>query len=145
MIWVCVLLAVSTFIGYVTRPAIGGWYSEIVRSDLTPPSYVFGIAWTILYCFIGAAGWLLWQQANVTVLKTLFLVQIILNWLWSPLFFLMHLAGWSLIVIVLLIVLVGVLIYKGYSTSRFFVLLMAPYWLWLLFALYLNAYIYHYN
>ena len=60
IIWILGLITIGSVIGSLTKPEIATWYSTLHRSRLTPPNYVFPIAWTILYGIIGASGWLIW-------------------------------------------------------------------------------------
>jgi benzodiazapine receptor len=59
IIWIVALIAIGGVIGSLTKPEISTWYSALNRSTLTPPNYIFPIAWTILYGIIGACGWLI--------------------------------------------------------------------------------------
>ena len=100
IIWIVALIAIGGVIGSLTKPEISTWYSTLNRSPVTPPNYVFPIAWTILYGIIGASGWLIWREQQLpklTAIKTLYVAQLILNWSWTPLFFSYHLTGISLI------------------------------------------------
>jgi tryptophan-rich sensory protein len=75
IIWIVALIPIGGVIGSLTKPEISTWYSTLNRSNLTPPNYVFPIAWTILYGIIGACGWLIWRKAAFTklsVIKTLY-------------------------------------------------------------------------
>ena len=148
IIWTLGLIAIGGVIGSLTKPEISTWYSTLNRSALTPPNYVFPIAWTILYGIIGICGWLMWRaQAfpNLSIIKTLYLAQLILNWSWTPLFFHYHLTGFSLVVLGLMDILVVTLIWLAYQKMRAVSLLMIPYLSWILFASYLNFYIWQYN
>lgn len=148
IIWIVALIAIGGVIGSLTKPEISTWYSTLHRSTLTPPNYVFPIAWTILYGIIGICGWLIWREPlfrKLSVIKTLYLTQLILNWSWTPLFFGFHLTGLSLVVLGTMDILVGALICIAYQKMRAVSLLMIPYLLWILFASYLNFYIWQYN
>lgn len=148
IIWIVALIAIGGVIGSLTKPEISTWYSTLNRSILTPPNYVFPVAWTILYGIIGACGWLIWRpQAfpKLSVIKTLYVTQLILNWSWTPLFFHYHLIGFSFVVLIAMDILVGTLIWLAYQKIRTVSLLMIPYLLWILFASYLNFYIWWYN
>ena len=148
IIWIVGLIAIGSVIGALTKPEISTWYSALHRSTLTPPNYVFPIAWTILYGIIGACGWLIWRpQAfpKLSIIKALYVTQLILNWSWTPLFFHYHLTGLSLIVLGAMDILVGMLIWLAYRKTRAVSLLMIPYLSWILFATYLNFYIWQYN
>lgn len=147
-IWIVALIAIGGVIGSFTKPEISTWYSTLHRSTMTPPNYVFPVAWTILYGIIGACGWLIWRpQASpkLSVIKTLYVTQLILNWSWTPLFFHYHLTGFSLLVLVAMDILVSTLICLAYQKMRAVSLLMIPYLSWILFATYLNFYIWQYN
>jgi len=148
IIWIGLLIAIGGFIGSLTKPEISTWYSTLHRSTLTPPNYVFPIAWTILYGIIGACGWLIWREPSfrkLSGIKTLYLTQLILNWSWTPLFFGFHLTGLSLVVLVAMDILVCALVCLAYQKMRAASLLMSAYLLWILFASYLNFYIWWYN
>lgn len=144
IIWTLGLIAIGGIIGSLTKPEINTWYSTLNRSPLTPPNYVFPVAWTILYGIIGACGWFIWRELlfpKLTTIKTLYVTQLILNWSWTPLFFHYHLTGLSLIVLGLMDILVCALICIAYRKMRAVSLLMIPYLSWILFATYLNFYI----
>lgn len=144
-IWIAGLIGIGSLLGALTRGGMSPWYENIQRSPLTPPGYVFGIAWTLLYACIGTAGWLLWQKANTYGLRRIFAVQLLLNWAWTPLFFYWHLTGWSLLCIASLWLCVAALILLSYRSMKLFAWLLVPYFLWLSFAAYLNLYIYQNN
>lgn len=142
------LIAIGGLIGSLTKPEISTWYSTLNRAPLTPPNYVFPVVWTILYGMIGACGSLIWYKPsfqNLSVIKTLYIIQLILNWSWTPLFFCYHLTGFSLIVLGAMDILVGMIIWLAYPKVKSVSLLMVPYLLWILFASYLNFYIWWYN
>ncbi|MDZ5762476.1 Tryptophan-rich sensory protein [Candidatus Cyrtobacter comes] len=146
IIWTLGLITIGGVIGSLTKPEISTWYSTLNRSTLTPPNYVFPIAWTILYGIIGACGWLIWRESlftKISVIKKLYVTQLILNWSWTPLFFHYHLTGLSFIVLGAMDILVVTLIWI--AKMRAVSLLMIPYLLWILFASYLNFYIWWCN
>jgi benzodiazapine receptor len=148
IIWIVALITIGGFIGSLTKPEISAWYRTLHSSTLTPPNYVFPIAWTILYGIIGTCGWLIWRKSQFpkpSIIKTLYVIQLILNWSWTPLFFHYHLTGLSLVVLGAMDILVGALICVAYPKIRAVSLLMIPYLLWILFATYLNFYIWQYN
>jgi benzodiazapine receptor len=148
IIWTLGLITIGGVIGSLTKPEISTWYSTLNRSTLTPPNYVFPIAWTILYGIIGACGCLIWGEPSfrkLSVIKTLYLTQLILNWSWTPLFFHYHLTGLSLVVLVAMDILVGTIIWLSYRKMKAVSVLMIPYLFWILFASYLNFYIWQYN
>ncbi len=148
ILWIVLLITIGAVIGSLMKPEISTWFSTLNRSPVTPPNYVFPIAWTILYGIIGACGWLIWCKAQFTklsVIKTLYMAQLILNWSWTPLFFHYHLTGLSLVVLVAIDILVCALVCLAYRKMKEVSLLMIPYLFWILFATYLNLYIWQYN
>lgn len=148
IMWIVALIAIGGAIGSLTKSDISTWYSTLNRSSLTPPNYVFPVAWTILYGIIGACGWLIWRNQafpKLVALKALYVTQLILNWSWSPLFFHYHLTGLSLILLSSMDILVSTLIFLAYPKIRAVSLLMTPYLLWILFASHLNFYIWWFN
>ncbi len=148
IIWIVTLIGIGGLIGSLTKPEISTWYSPLNRSILTPPNYVFPVAWTILYGIIGACGWLIWREPSfpeIRIIKTLYVAQLILNWIWTPLFFHYHLTELSLVVLGAMDILVSMIIGLAYQKMSSVSLLMLPYLLWILFASYLNFYIWQYN
>ena len=119
-----------------TNTGIDTWYLGLVKSNLNPPGYIFGIVWPILYLLMGITIW-----RTYSVIKNLFYVQLFLNAIWSWLFFSFHLPLIALLDIWLLIFInlkILLLISKEDKLAAF---LFAPYIMWLFFASYLNLYI----
>lgn len=117
------------------------WYYSLNKSPITPPAEVFPIAWTILYVMIALSIFFYakdgLRQEKVIPL-VVFSIQIILNLLWSPVFFDSHDIKLAFIIILLLIVFVLANIILFYRTSRISAYLLIPYFIWLIFAAYLN-------
>ena len=112
------------------------WYQGLIKSDLNPPGYVFGIVWPILYLLMGITAW-----RTFKIIKNLFYVQLFLNAIWSWLFFSFQFPLISLIDIWLLIYLNIKIILNVLKIDKLAGLLYTPYILWLLFASYLNLFI----
>lgn len=148
VIWIVSLLLIGYGIGMLTKSSVNTWYQTLNRSSLSPPDYVFGIAWSILYAMIAVSGWLIWESRDFPGLKSikgLYIAQLILNWSWTPLFFSYQLKTLALICLVSIVILVTLLIVKAYKNLISASLLLIPYLLWLLFASYLNFYIWQFN
>lgn len=141
------ILAIGFFIGSLTKPEISGWYSYLKISPMTPPNYVFSIVWSFLYSTIGLCGWLIWSNEvfDQGFIKALYVLQLILNWCWMPLFFGYHLIGLALFVLFCMDFFLGAIIYLSYKKIRLVSWLLLPYFFWILFATYLNFYIFIYN
>ena len=148
MLWIASLILVGWGMGLITQNQVNTWYGLLNRSSLTPPNYVFGVVWTILYTMIGLSGWLMWRQPSfpgLRLIKNLYLILLLLNWSWTPLFFYYHLTGYALTVLVLMDIGVSSIIYLAYTRLKLVSQLMIPYLLWILLATYLNFYIWYHN
>ena len=117
------------------------WYYSLNKSPLTPPAAVFPIAWTILYIMIALSLFFyikdgLRQEKIIPLV--IFITQIILNLLWTPVFFESHNIKLAFFIIIALIILVFINIILFYKKSKTAAFLLIPYFLWLIFAAYLN-------
>ena len=121
------------------------WYINLNQAPWTPPGWVFGFAWTtIMLCFsIYMAN--LYLLESTTKVKILFTVQFILNVIWNLVFFNMHLVALGLAVILALTVVVSIFMFTYRKLMPLISFLILPYFLWLLVATSLNAYILFYN
>jgi tryptophan-rich sensory protein len=119
-----------------------GWYAVLSRPAFTPPAFVFGPVWTVLYLMLGA---LYWRIRDNKLFRNLFIVQFILNLLWTPVFFGLHCISCALAVMVALDLINGYLFLRFWTEDKKSSLLLAPYFLWLLFATLLNLYVYILN
>lgn len=125
-----------------TMPNIPTWYAGLEKPFLNPPNFVFGPVWTILYILIAISLYLVWTQKS-TKSKALaygaFAAQMILNALWSFVFFGLHLPALAVVVIVLLLVAIVLTIMSFYRFSKPAAYLLVPYLLWVCFATYLTV------
>lgn len=137
--------------GVISQQGIDGWYQQLSRSELTPPNYLFPIVWTTLYIMIATAGWALWSDNKITEDKSIkkakisYILQALLNWSWSPLFFYYHLPGTALICVLLIVLFTSIVVYNSYKKLPLVSILLIPYVIWSSFACYLNFYIWMYN
>jgi tryptophan-rich sensory protein len=140
-------LAVGFVGSLATSSNLHNWFDQIKKPPLNPPNWVFAPVWTILYILMAIAGWRLWdiQSARGKSLKILFVLQLVLNALWSPLFFGMQNPLAGLIDILLLWVCLAALVRMSLIEDRISGLLLTPYLLWVSFATYLNAAIWWLN
>ena len=122
--------------GFASSQSLDIWYVNLVKSDLNPPGYIFGIVWPILYLLMSIAAYRTFE-----ITKNPFFIQLIFNAMWSWLFFFFQMPFIALINIWLLIYLNTVLTIKMYKLDKFSGLIYVPYVLWLLFASYLNLFI----
>ena len=125
-------------IGLIISPFMN--YQNLTKPPFSPSGIVFPIAWTILYIIMGYS----FNKQNEQN-KTIYYTQLIVNGLWSIIFFIFKWYLFSSIWIVLLIVLVIIMIYKFYNENKLSGLINLPYLIWLLFALYLSIGVYLLN
>jgi len=146
-----ILAFLPGFFGIMFTPSGGAdvWYNALNKSVMTPDGWVFGVAWTILYAFLGIALFLVMNSTRAapgkTKAYTLFGAQLILNGLWTYLFFGVHAVMPAFIVILALIAVSVWMMRAFYPISRGASYLVVPYLLWLLFATYLNGFILFFN
>jgi len=147
-IWIIALQAIGGLIGVIIAPQINDWYKNLNLPPLNPPNWVFPIAWTILYTLLAISGWVLQYTPSfpgLATIKSLNWLQLILNWAWCFLFFSFHTTGISLAVQIVMDVVVVLIILLSYGRVRIVALCMLPYLFWLLFASYLNYYVWQNN
>jgi len=130
-------------IGYVTAP--GEWYAQLSKPAFNPPNWVFGPVWTALYILIAIAGWRVWQRDRAGWSMKLWWAQIVLNFLWSPVFFSAHRIGLALGVVVILLATVIGFIAASRQRDSLAMWLFVPYGGWVAFAALLNASIFALN
>jgi len=131
--------------GYLMgNPIDNVWYQSVNKAPWTPPGWVFGAAWTsIMVCF----SFFMWKfpekavSVNLNLFYALFALQWVLNVAWSPVFFRYHHVFPGLFIISALTLLVGYFLYIGFAKGGWTGILMLPYFVWLLIATSLNAYI----
>ena len=136
----CVLVSLlAGFIGSMFPP--GEWYQALVKPSFNPPGYVFGPVWTVLYILMGVAAWLVIKKVGFTqgrVPLMFFGFQLVLNALWSYLFFGRRLIGVAFFEIIVLWVLILITLILFWRVKRLAGILMLPYILWVSFASVLN-------
>ncbi|NCT56761.1 MAG: tryptophan-rich sensory protein [Legionella sp.] len=140
--WIIVFECISYGLGQLSDSNITPWYAGINKSPLTPPGFVFGIVWPILYAMIAITGWSLWTHRKHPKTKpalVFYSIQMLSNWAWSPLFFHFHLITASFVCIICTTVFTLMTILATKNHNKLCSLMLTPYFLWLLFASYLNC------
>lgn len=129
--------------GLATAPAIPTWYQTLNKPVFSPPQWLFGPAWTTLYILMGIALFLVWRQGfsapGVRLALLAFLVQLVLNVIWSFLFFGLRSPLIALIEIVVLWLAILFTIIRFFRVSVPAGVLLLPYIGWVTFATILNA------
>lgn len=132
------------FLGsYATGDSITTWYAELSRPSFTPPGWTFGVVWPVLYVMMGISAFLIWNvgidRPQVKVALGVFALQLILNGLWTPIFFGQHLIGLALVEIIMMWAAILLTILVFWRVSKPAALLLLPYIFWVSFAVVLNA------
>jgi translocator protein len=132
-----------------TIPSIATWYAGLAKPAFSPPNWLFGPVWTLLYLLMGVALYLVWERGvrkkGVPVAMGTFGVQLFLNFLWSVLFFGLHSPLYGLICIAFLFAAIVATAAMFFRISRAAGLLMVPYLAWVAFASLLNFYVFVLN
>lgn len=127
---------------FTNKGVNSNWYQELSKAPWTPPGWFFGFAWTaIMICFSLYMAFLWPKVDSKKLLLWLFALQWILNLGWNPVFFYFQNVSLGLVVILSLTFLIGYFLIKNWNTLEYTSILIAPYFLWLLVASSLNAYI----
>ena len=124
------------------------WYANLLKPSWNPPNWVFAPVWTTLYAVMGIAAWLVWQRGGFEhqrVPLTLFLVQLFLNAIWSPLFFGLHNPALALLDIAALWMALVLTIKSFWKSQPIAAVLLMPYLAWITFAAALNFAIWKLN
>ena len=135
--------------GLFTASQIPGWYVHLQKPSWNPPNWLFAPVWTVLYIMMGIALFLVWKNNADRKVKrtaiTIFVVQMLLNFMWSFIFFNRHQVGYALADIVLLWMLIIATIYWFGKISTPAAWLLVPYLCWVTFAAALNFAIWKLN
>lgn len=143
LVMIAVCIGVGAVISLFMQDSLDEWYLSLAQPPLTPPGWVFGVVWPMLYVMMGIAAGLIWSKpvgrSAARAAMQLFIVQLALNGFWTPLFFHLHRIDLALIEIGLLWLAILASGIAFFIQSKAAGLLLLPYWLWISFAVYLNA------
>jgi len=135
--------------GFFSAANVPAWYQTLLKPSFTPPGWIFGPVWEMLYLMMGGAFFfILISQQNkdkVRFAAGLFCFHLLVNTLWSILFFGLHNPLLAFIDIVVLWLMVTALVFVFWRISRVAGALMVPYWFWVSFASVLNYSIWKMN
>ncbi len=131
------LTLAAAFMGSMFMP--GEWYESLVKPSWTPPNWVFGPVWGLLYIMIAVAGFIAWRQRAGGWALLLWGIALVLNGIWSPVFFGAEQPMGALIIISLLWIAILLFIIAARRRAWVASLLFLPYLLWVSYALSLNA------
>jgi len=145
---VLLCLTVGAAGSLVTATSVTTWYPLLEKPPWTPPAWLFGPAWTLFYLMMAFAVWRVWREAEWRhrgLAIAIFAVQLMLNTLWSLIFFGLRSPGWALLEIGLLWITILATIFVFAQLSRWAAALLVPYLLWVSFAAALNLAIWRLN
>lgn len=149
IICLAIPLAIGTIGGLFTMESVKTWYTTLNKPSFNPPNWIFGPVWTTLYIIMGISSYLIWQRRKIVIGYSwaigVYLLQLLLNLMWSYLFFYKHQIGFALIeigILLLAIIINSFIFYRIHKTAG---LLFIPYILWVSFASYLTYSIYILN
>ena len=121
-------------------------YNTLQKPPLSPPGFIFGIVWSILYLLMGIAyGMLVYKGKSDAEVSKTYWTQLIVNLIWPILFFVFKLRLFSSIWIIILLILVIGMVIKFYKKDKIIGYSQIPYLLWIMFATYLNIGVYILN
>lgn len=135
-----VVVAAAAFVGSRFMP--GPWYASLSKPPWNPPNWVFAPVWTVLYIMIAIAGWLVWRSAGLrSGVVLLWAAQLVLNAIWTWLFFGRRTPGLAFADIILLLASIIAFIMLARTASRAASWLFVPYAAWVMYAASLNLWV----
>ena len=142
----CIAFAVAIAGGRVTYLNMSS-FEKLIQPLLSPPGFLFPIVWTILYVLMGIGSYLIYKENdyNSSCCLKIYVINLFVNFLWSPMFFGLGLKLFSFIWIIILDIVVLYMIVCYYKVNKKAAYLQIPYLIWSLFATYLNLAFYILN
>jgi tryptophan-rich sensory protein len=140
ILFLAICLGAGGLGSFFTANSVREWYPRLRRPPGTPPSWVFGPVWTTLYVLMALSAWLIWRDYGLGARAALliFFAQLALNVAWSGIFFGSRQPGVALAEIVVLWLAITFTIFIFYMLLPLAAALLVPYWLWVMYATYLN-------
>jgi benzodiazapine receptor len=143
---IVVCLAAAGLGSLLTTPALRPWYAGLNKPRWTPPNWLFGPVWTVLYLAMAVAAWLVWREVGLTAAPMrLFLLQLLLNVAWSAVFFRFRLPGPAFAEIILLWAAILATTIEFWAEVPAAGWLFVPYLIWVSYAAALNFAIWRLN
>jgi translocator protein len=141
IVFVAICFGSAAVGSFFTASSVKTWYPGLMKPAGTPPSWVFGPVWSVLYLLMATAVWLVWQERHVRDVWLplgLFFGQLVLNAAWSFIFFGLQRPGLALVEILILLLAIVVTTVSFLAHSRPAFWMMTPYLGWVAYATYLN-------
>ena len=147
-VFIVLCFSAAAFGSVFTNKSLKTWYLSIKKPSWNPPNKVFGPVWTVLYLMMAVAGWMVWErlpQKNFSVPMALFFVQLVLNTVWSVVFFGLRSPGGAFVEVVILWIGITLTMVSFWAVYWVAGVLFLPYLLWVSFAAILNFTIWRLN
>lgn len=131
------LVFLAAAAGGLASASAGSFFMELDRPLWAPPAWLFGPAWTVLYLLMGVASWLVWRKrgfSDARLALTLYIVQLVLNGLWTWLFFVMRSGSLAFIEIIILWILILATLIAFWRKNKLAGLMLVPYLIWVAYA-----------
>jgi translocator protein len=139
VIGIAICLLIAGIEARITAASINTWYHSLNKPFFNPPAWIFAPVWSVLYIMLGIVSGLIWSvRKKNTALFTCFFIQLLLNFLWSFLFFGAQAIGWALVNIVLLWSTLCLTLYLAWQRFKTVFYWLLPYFIWISFATILN-------
>jgi translocator protein len=142
LVWIAICFAAAGLGSWATAAQIDTWYATLSKPSFNPPNWVFGPVWSLLFLLMAISAWQIWLPNGIAGARwelTIFAVQLVLNVLWSVLFFGCQMMLAALVEIVLLWLAILAMIILFARRKRWVGFLQVPYLCWVSFATVLNA------
>ena len=147
IVWLVLCFSASA-VGAIASIEAQSFYGSLNQPSWAPPAWLFGPVWSTLYGMMAVAAWLIWRRGgfklNQTAL-TLFLIQLMINGLWSWVFFVWNLGSGSFVNVIVLWVVISFTLAMFWRTDKLAGILLVPYLLWVSFACALNYTVWQLN
>lgn len=135
---IAIPLGIGAIGAFFTASSVKTWYVTLAKPSFNPPNEIFAPVWTSLYILMGISAYLVWQKRHtITQLPrtvAIYLIQLVLNLMWSFIFFYAHQLGLALFEIIALLLAVIINAWIFYKIDKVAGLLFIPYILWVSFA-----------
>ncbi len=133
---------------FFTASSVQNWYVTLIKPSFSPPNWIFGPVWIFLYTLIGISAYLIWDSEKTKERKTalwIYGIHLILNALWSIIFFGLKSPGWAFLEIIILLIFILITTKRFWEINKWAGILLLPYIAWVSFASILNYFIWQLN
>ena len=148
IVFIVLCFLAAAFGSVFTNKSLKTWYQTIKKPTWNPPNKIFGPVWSALYLMMALAGWMVWErlpQKGHSIPMALFFIQLVLNTVWSAVFFGLRNPGWAFLEVILLWVFIALTVISFWNVYWVAGVLFLPYLLWVSFAAILNLAIWRLN